>query len=50
LVKLPWHINDEAFADALVLAWADVSRARRPDAIRELASGWRSRTASGPEA
>jgi uncharacterized protein (UPF0261 family)/ABC-type branched-subunit amino acid transport system ATPase component len=27
LLRLPHHINDEAFADALVAAWHDVSRA-----------------------
>ncbi|KNZ32647.1 MAG: ABC transporter permease [Methylibium sp. NZG] len=27
LIRLPHHINDEAFADALVAAWHDVSRA-----------------------
>jgi uncharacterized protein (UPF0261 family) len=26
LQRLPLHINDEAFADALVLAWHDITR------------------------
>jgi uncharacterized protein (UPF0261 family) len=30
LVKLPLHINDEAFADALVAAWSEVSAAAVP--------------------
>ncbi len=34
LIRLPHHINDEAFADALVAAWHDVQRAASPGARR----------------
>ena len=34
LKRLPHHINDEAFADALVAAWRDVTRA--PAALRAM--------------
>ena len=34
LVRLPHHINDEAFADALVAAWHDVQRAAATGARR----------------